>query len=111
VVLAIPPARVGEVARELFRRGEYPTLAEFVGTVGLEALFAALGAARPHDLLAVVPLLEWNDNLDHVIRHLPEAQIEELVTVLDPPELAELAEAVPPDAEMHAAIADRLARG
>jgi hypothetical protein len=71
-------------------------MAEFVGTVGLEALFAALGAATPHDLLAVVPLLEWNDNLDHVIRHLPEPQIEEIVTVLGPSELAELALAVDP---------------
>lgn len=96
VVLAIPPGRVGEVARELFQRGEYTTMAEFVGTVGLEALFAALGAATPHDLLAVVPLLEWNDNLDHVIRHLPEPQIEEIVTVLEPSELADLALAVDP---------------
>ena len=96
VVLAIPPARIGEVARELFRRGEYPTMAEFVGTVGLEALFAALGAATPHDLLAVVPLLEWNENLDHVIRHLPESQIGQIVTVLDASELAELALAVDP---------------
>lgn len=71
-------------------------MAEFVGTVGLEALFAALRAATPHDLLAVVPLLEWNDNLDHVIRHLPESQIEEIVTVLDASELAELALAVDP---------------
>lgn len=96
VVQAIPAGRIGEVAREIFRRGEYATMAEFVGTVELDALFAALGAATPRDLLAVVPLLEWNDNLDHVIRNLPAAQVEQIIAELDAAELAELALAIDP---------------
>lgn len=96
VVRAIPAARVGEVARELFGRNEYRATAEFVGAVEVDALFAALGAATPHDLLAVVPLLEWNDNLDRVIAELPNDQIQQIVTELDASELADLALAVEP---------------
>jgi hypothetical protein len=96
VVQAIPADRIGEVAREIFRQREYATMAEFAGTVALDALFAALGAATPRDLLVVVPMLEWNDNLDHVIRNLPAAQIEQIITELDATELAELALAIDP---------------
>ncbi|MFN2562941.1 MAG: hypothetical protein ABR571_16820 [Jatrophihabitans sp.] len=96
VVQAIPAPRVGEVARELFDRGEYAAMAEFVGTVTVDALFAALGAATPRDLLAVVPLLEWNDNLDHVIANLPAEQVTGIVAELDPVELADLALALDP---------------
>ncbi|GAB7071190.1 hypothetical protein JCM12141A_54790 [Mycolicibacterium hodleri] len=71
VVRAIPAARVGEVAQELFSRAEYAAMARFVGAVEVDALFATLGVATPHDLLAVVPLLTWNDNLDRVIAELP----------------------------------------
>ena len=96
VIRAIPAARVGEVAHELFGRKEYAATAEFVGAVEVDALFAALGAATPHDLLAVVPLLRWNDNLDRVIAELPEDQIQQIVTDLDTGELADLALAVEP---------------
>lgn len=96
VVQAIPAGRIGEVAREIFRRGEYATMAEFVGTVELDALFAALGAATPRDLLAVVPMLEWNDNLDHVIRNLSATQVQQIIAELDAGELAELALAIDP---------------
>lgn len=91
VVQELPADRIGEVAREMFARGEYVVMAQFVDTVTLDALFAALAQATPHDLLAVTPLLEWNDNLDHVIAHLPEAQLDRIVAELDAPELAELA--------------------
>lgn len=96
VVQAIPAPRVGEVARELFGRGEYAAMAEFVGTVTVDALFAALKVATPHDLLAVVPLLEWNDNVDHVIANLPAEQVAAIVRELDAVELADLALAVDP---------------
>lgn len=96
VIRAIPAARVGEVAHELFGRDEYAATAEFVGAVEVEALFAALGAATPHDLLAVVPMLEWNDNLDRVIAELPPDQIDQIVDELDAAELADLALAVAP---------------
>ncbi|HET6153087.1 MAG TPA: hypothetical protein VFE15_09025, partial [Marmoricola sp.] len=87
---------IGKVAKELFGRGEYATMAEFVGTVTVDALFAALTAATPHDLLAVVPLLEWNANLDQVIAELPDAQVHQIATALTPEELAELALALDP---------------
>jgi hypothetical protein len=91
VVRAIPAARVGEVARELFGRKEYAAMAEFVGAVELDALFAALNVATPHDLIAVVPLLTWNDNLDRVLAELPDGQIQQIATELDASELADLA--------------------
>lgn len=96
VVQQLPPEPIGRVAKELFGRGEYATMAEFVGTVTVDALFAALRVASPHDLLAVVPLLEWNDNLDKVIAELPAAQVAEIATSLTPVELAELALALDP---------------
>lgn len=96
VVQAIPAARVGEVARELFARKEYVAMARFVGAVEVEALFAALGVATPHDLLAVVPLLHWNDNLDRVIAELPSGQIQQIAAELDAGELADLALALDP---------------
>ena len=96
VVRAIPAARVGEVAQELFSRAEYGAMARFVGAVEVDALFAALGVAAPHDLLAVVPLLTWNDNLDRVIAELPDHQIQQIAADLDAGELAELALALDP---------------
>ena len=91
VVQALPAKRIGEVAREMFGRKEYAVMAEFVNTVTLDALFTALAEATPRDLLAVIPLLEWNDNLDHVIARLPDAQVQRIVDELDHAELAELA--------------------
>lgn len=96
VVRAIPAARVDEVAQELFSRGAYAAMARFVGAVEVDALFATLGVATPHDLLAVVPLLTWNDNLDRVIAELPDDQIRQIATDLDAAELAELALALDP---------------
>ncbi|HEX4189642.1 MAG TPA: hypothetical protein VHZ06_01500 [Marmoricola sp.] len=96
VVQKLPPEPIGKVAKELFGRQEYATMAEFVGTVTVDALFAALRAASPHDLLAVVPLLEWNDNLDVVIADLPDAQVREIAAALTPAELADLALALDP---------------
>lgn len=96
VVQQLPPEPIGKVAKELFGRQEYATMAEFVGTVTLEALFAALHVASPHDLLAVVPLLEWNENLDKVIAELPERQVAAIAAALSAEELAELALALDP---------------
>lgn len=96
VIRAIPTARVAEVARELFSRKEYAAMARFADAVEVDALFATLGVAAPHDLLAVVPLLTWNDNLDRVIAELPESQIQQIAAELDAGELAELALALDP---------------
>lgn len=79
VVQAIPADRVGEIAVELFRRSEYAAVAEFAGTVTLEALRVALGAASGRDLLEVVPLLVWNDNIDKVVDDRPAEQIDALL--------------------------------
>lgn len=96
VVQQLPPEPIGKVAKELFGRQEYATMAEFVGTVTIEALFAALHVASPHDLLAVVPLLEWNDNLDRVIAELPDHQVADIAGSLTAVELADLALALDP---------------
>lgn len=96
VVQKLPPEPIGKVAKELFGRKEYATMAEFVGTVTVDALFAAFEVATPHDLLAVVPLLEWNDNLDTVVADLPHRKVTEIATSLTPAELADLALALDP---------------
>lgn len=96
VVQQLPPEPIGRVAKELFGRQEYATMAEFVGTVTVEALVAALEVATPHDLLAVVPLLEWNDNLDRVIADLSHRQVTEIAASLTAVELADLAMALDP---------------
>ncbi|MET3962110.1 muconolactone delta-isomerase [Marmoricola sp. OAE513] len=96
VVQQLPPEPIGKVAKELFGRKEYATMAEFVGTVTVDALFAAFEVATPQDLLAVVPLLEWNDNLDRVIANLPHRKVTEIATSLSAVELAELALALDP---------------
>lgn len=96
VVQKLPPEPIGKVAHVLFGRQEYATMAEFVGTVTVDALYAAFAVATPHDLLAVVPLLEWNDNLDTVVANLPHDKVTEIATSLTPAELADLALALDP---------------
>lgn len=96
VVQELPPEPIGRVAKELFGRKEYATMAEFVGTVTTDALMAAFEVATPHDLLAVVPLLEWNDNLDLVIADLPHHKVTQIATSLTALELADLAMALDP---------------
>jgi len=96
VVQQLPAGPIGKVAKELFSRHEYAAMAEFVGTVTTEALMAAFEVATPHDLLAVVPLLEWNDNLDVVVADLPHHKVTQIATALTPVELADLAMALDP---------------
>lgn len=79
VVQAIPVDRVTQVARTLFDRGEYAAMAEFAGTVTLEALFGALGVASARDLVEVVPLLVWNDNIDKVVADIPATKIDSVL--------------------------------
>lgn len=96
VVQKLPPEPIGKVAKALFARREYAAMAEFVGTVTTEALMAAFEVATPQDLLAVVPLLEWNDNLDVVVADLPHHKVTQIATTLSPVELADLAMALDP---------------
>ncbi|MEO6885752.1 MAG: hypothetical protein ABI232_05610, partial [Jatrophihabitantaceae bacterium] len=79
VVQAIPADRVAQVARALFDRGEYAAMAEFAGTVTLDGLFGALGIASARDLVEVVPLLVWNDNIDKVVADIPAAKIDSVL--------------------------------
>ncbi|MFL6060829.1 MAG: hypothetical protein ACJ72E_06340 [Marmoricola sp.] len=96
VVQKLPPEPIGKVAKALFARGEYAAMAEFVGTVTVEALYAAFEVATPQDLLKVVPMLEWNENLDVVVAGLPHHKVTEIATSLTPDELADLALALDP---------------
>jgi Mg/Co/Ni transporter MgtE len=82
---------VGAIAAELFARQEHAGMARFVGVVTPEVLHAAFEVAGPRDLLAVVPLLEWNETLDQVIAELPVGQVEAIAAELDPAEMADLA--------------------
>jgi hypothetical protein len=63
VLQAIAPERVAEVAAELFGRQEYAAVSELAGSVTPAALAAALAEASPDDLVAVVPLLVWTDEV------------------------------------------------
>ncbi|WP_375491767.1 hypothetical protein [uncultured Jatrophihabitans sp.] len=82
VVQAIPAARIGEIAAELYRRGEYAAMAEFAATVTRDALQAALAAADGRDLLAVLPLLVWSDNVDAVVNRTPAAQLDDVLNAI-----------------------------
>jgi hypothetical protein len=79
VIRAIPPARVAEVARELFQRDELAAMAEFAGTVDKLALDAALRVATPSQLVRVAPLLVWNDNIEEIIDELSDARLDDIL--------------------------------
>lgn len=96
VVQQLPAEPIGKVAKALFARKEYATMAEFVGTVTVDALFAAFEVATPHDLLTVVPMLEWNDSLDVVVAGLPHHKVTQIAQALSAVELADLAMALDP---------------
>ncbi|MDP9116599.1 MAG: hypothetical protein M3O28_04950 [Actinomycetota bacterium] len=82
VMACVPTERVAEVARVLFEQGDYEAMAQFAGTVPLEALTAAFDVAAPHDLFQIAPLLVWNDNLTQVLSDLPVNKIVPLVEEL-----------------------------
>lgn len=76
VLAAAPPERVAEVAAEMFRRGEYEAMAELASAVPIDGLFAALAVASPHDLLELVPLLEWDEAIERVVDRTPTGQLD-----------------------------------
>ncbi|MFL6109633.1 MAG: hypothetical protein ACJ72L_21920, partial [Marmoricola sp.] len=78
IVAAVPVETVEGIAQALFERREYAGMARFVGVVTEEMLHAALGVASGADLLAVVPLLEWNDRIDAVVDTLPDETLDAL---------------------------------
>ncbi len=76
VLAAVAPDRVAEVAAEMFHRGEYEAMAELAGAVTVAGLFAALAVAGPHDLLELVPLLDWDEVIEQVVDATPTAQLD-----------------------------------
>jgi len=68
VVQAIPAPRIGEVARELFARGEHGVVAEFVTVVDDDGLAAALAVAQPDDLVGIEPYLEYGSEAQRRVR-------------------------------------------
>jgi hypothetical protein len=76
VMAVVPPERVAQVAAEMFHRGEYEAMAELSGAVTLAGLFAALAVAGPHDLLELVPLLDWNESITAVVDQTPTDQLD-----------------------------------
>ncbi len=76
VMAAVPPERIAEVAAEMFRRGEYEAMAELAGAVPAKGLFAALAVAAAHDLLELVPLLDWDEVIEQVVDATPTPQLD-----------------------------------
>ena len=76
VMAAVPPKRIAEVAAEMFRRGEYEAMAELAGAVPAKGLFAALAVAAAHDLLELVPLLDWDEVIEQVVDATPTPQLD-----------------------------------
>lgn len=82
VVSDLPAKRIGQVAEELFRRDELSAMADFVGTVTNEALLAALEVATGTQLLRVVPMLEWSEQLESVIDQVSDEKIDALLSAV-----------------------------
>ncbi|WP_375476888.1 hypothetical protein [uncultured Jatrophihabitans sp.] len=77
VIAALPPARVAEVARELFGRGEHAAAAELAASVSGAGMRAALGVARGRDLLAVLPLLCHDARAEAALDRVSAGQLAE----------------------------------
>ena len=71
--------RIREVATALFAAGDYAAMATFAGVVPPEGLLAAVQSASAHDLLAIVPLVEWTDAFARVIADVPVTTIDALL--------------------------------
>lgn len=79
VLRAVRPHLIGGVAEHLLRRGEYAAMAEFASVVTYDALRLSLDKASARDLIALVPLLDWNEELNRVVDELPDARIDALL--------------------------------
>ncbi|MGA8257468.1 MAG: hypothetical protein WB767_12920 [Nocardioides sp.] len=66
VVQAIPAARVGEVASELFARGEHGVVAEFFTVVDDEAFEAVFAGASAADRTALLALVDPGPRRDRI---------------------------------------------
>jgi hypothetical protein len=79
VIGLIPPRQAAEVTRELVARGEYVTLAGFVGHLPDEAVVAALDMIDDAMLVQIGFVLEDKDRLAHLIRLLPSERLDGVV--------------------------------
>jgi hypothetical protein len=95
VVEAIPPERVGAIARELARRGEWVVIGGFVAQVTSRALAASVAEYDGEQLLRIAFVLDDVGRMDEIGDLLTEEQIDELLAAAAAEQLwAELEELV-----------------
>jgi hypothetical protein len=79
VIEAIPADRVGAVAGELARRGEWVVIGGFVDQVSPRALAAAVDQFTGEQLLRIAFVLDVPERLDTVAELLADAQVDDLL--------------------------------
>jgi hypothetical protein len=79
VVEAIPPERVGAIARELARRGEWVVIGGFVAQVTSRALAASVAEYDGEQLLRIAFVLDDVGRMDEIGDLLTEEQIDQLL--------------------------------
>jgi hypothetical protein len=79
VIARIPPRQAAEITRELVQRGEYVTLAGFVGHLPDEAIVAALAVIDDAMLVQIAFVLEHKDRVGHLISLLPSERLDGVV--------------------------------
>lgn len=79
VVEAIPPERVGAIARELARREEWVVIGGFVAQVTSRALAASVAEYDGEQLLRIAFVLDDVGRMDEIGELLTEGQIDELL--------------------------------
>jgi hypothetical protein len=75
----VPPGRVFEIAAELARRGEFATLANFVGYLPDERLLATVDVLDDEALLRTAFAMEDISRLEHLVELLPEERLRGIV--------------------------------
>jgi len=95
IVDAIPPAKIGAVARELARREEWVVIGGFVSAVSAAALAASVAEFSGEQLLRIGFVLDDVSRFDEIGDLLTTSQLDELLTAAAASSLwAELAELV-----------------
>jgi len=95
VVDAIPAERVGAIARELARRGEWVVIGGFVSSVSSPALAASVAQFSGEQLLRIGFVLDDVSRFDEIGDLLTDAQLDDLLAAAASSGLwAELAELV-----------------
>jgi hypothetical protein len=79
VIARIPPRQAAQITRELVQRGEYVTLAGFVGHLPDEAIVAALELIDDAMLVQIAFVLEHKERVGHLIGLLPSERLDGVV--------------------------------